>query len=93
MNKQLLQNLMHISRLNLSEEEQEAMLHDLEEMAFWIQKLREVDTKGVEPLAILVEDNPNMREDIPTTPLNHTKALSSASKKDSNYFRVPKVKN
>lgn len=93
MNEKLLQNLMHISRLDLSAEEQEVMLHDLAEMEIWIHKLHEVDTTGVVPLAILVEEEPNLREDDPATSLNHMQALASAAKSDSNYFRVPKVKN
>lgn len=93
MNKELLHNLMHISRLHIPEEEQAAMLHDLAEMESWIHKLQEVDTTGVVPLTSIVEGQPNLRADNPTPPLDHTRALANAYKKDSNYFRVPKVKN
>jgi len=92
MNKEVLQNLMHISRLDIPAEEQEAMLHDLADMEAWIHKLHEVDTTGILPLAIIVEEQPNLRADEPTTSLNHMQALASARKSDSNYFRVPKVK-
>lgn len=84
---------MHISRLHIPEEEQAAMLQDLTEMESWIHKLQEVDTTGVAPLTSVVEGHPNLREDIPATPLDHTRALTQAYEKDSNYFRVPKIKN
>jgi aspartyl-tRNA(Asn)/glutamyl-tRNA(Gln) amidotransferase subunit C len=93
MNKELLQNLMQISRLDLPEAEQATMLHDLAEMEAWIHKLQEVDTTGVAPLAMISEEQPAMREDTPAPPLDHTNALANAFKRDSNYFRVPKVKN
>jgi aspartyl-tRNA(Asn)/glutamyl-tRNA(Gln) amidotransferase subunit C len=92
MDQQLLQKLMHMSRLDLSENEQEAMVRDLEKLYDWIEKLQEVDTRGVEPLTTLVVEQPILREDIPATPLDHAKALSSSKESDSNYFRVPKVK-
>jgi len=92
MDKQLLQKLMHMSRLDLPEDEQKKMIHDLEKLYDWIEKLQEVDTTGVEPLTTHVVEQPILREDIPATPLDHAKALSSAKESDSNYFRVPKVK-
>lgn len=92
MDKQLLQKLMHMSRLDLPEDEQETMVHDLEKIYDWIEKLQELDTTGVEPLTTLVVEQPILREDIPATPLDHAKALSSSKESDSNYFRVPKVK-
>lgn len=92
MDKQQFQKLMHMSRLALPENEQEAMVGDLEKIYGWIEKLQEIDTRGVEPLTTLVVEQPILREDIPATPLDHAKALSSSKKSDSNYFRVPKVK-
>ncbi len=92
MDKQLFQKLMHMSRLDLPEDVQKSMVHDLEKIYGWIEKLQEVDTTGVEPLTTLVLEQPILREDLPATPLDHAKALSSSKESDSNYFRVPKVK-
>jgi aspartyl-tRNA(Asn)/glutamyl-tRNA(Gln) amidotransferase subunit C len=92
MDKQLIQKLMQISRLDLPEDKQEAMSQALEKIYQWIEKLQEVDTTGVEPLTTLVSEQPILREDIPAAPLDHAKALSSSQASDSNYFRVPQVK-
>lgn len=83
---------MYMSRLNLPTHEQEAMIYDLEKLYDWIEKLQEVDITGVEPLTTLVVEQPILREDVPASPLAHAKALSSATKSDSNYFSVPQVK-
>ncbi|MBC8110550.1 MAG: Asp-tRNA(Asn)/Glu-tRNA(Gln) amidotransferase subunit GatC, partial [Verrucomicrobia bacterium] len=57
----------------------------------WVDQLNEIDTTGVEPLIHLSAEQNVMREDIPTDHLAHDKALLNAPKKDSDYFRVPKV--
>jgi aspartyl-tRNA(Asn)/glutamyl-tRNA(Gln) amidotransferase subunit C len=55
------------------------------------EKLNEVDTEGVEPL-IYMSDNENvLREDEVVQSISHEDALKNAPKKDSDFFRVPKV--
>jgi aspartyl-tRNA(Asn)/glutamyl-tRNA(Gln) amidotransferase subunit C len=93
MDKQLLDKLMRMARLDLPETEQKEMSNDLDKICGWIEKLQEVDTEGVEPLTTLALEPPALREDAPQAPLNHEKALSSSKYSDSNYFRVPKVKD
>jgi aspartyl-tRNA(Asn)/glutamyl-tRNA(Gln) amidotransferase subunit C len=92
MDKELLDKLMRMARLELSEEEQTIMLADLNKICGWIEKLQEVDTEGQDPLTALALEQPALREDIPQPPLDHEKALASSKYTDSNYFRVPKVK-
>ncbi|OJW70275.1 MAG: glutamyl-tRNA amidotransferase [Candidatus Amoebophilus sp. 36-38] len=93
MDKQLLDKLMRMAKLELSEAEQAMMLTDLNKIYGWIEKLQEVDTEGIDPLTALALEQPTLREDIAQPPLDHTKALSSSKYVDSNYFRVPKVKD
>jgi aspartyl-tRNA(Asn)/glutamyl-tRNA(Gln) amidotransferase subunit C len=92
MDKQLLDKLMRMAKLELSEAEQVIMLTDLNKICSWIEKLQEVDTEGLDPLTAIVSEQPTLREDAAQPPLDHTKALSSSKNVDSNYFRVPKVK-
>jgi aspartyl-tRNA(Asn)/glutamyl-tRNA(Gln) amidotransferase subunit C len=56
-----------------------------------MDKLNECDTTGVEPLIHLSSELNVFREDIQLPHLNHQNALLNAPKKDSDYFRVPKV--
>jgi len=93
MDKHLFRKLMHMSRLELSEQEQAQIGYDLAKLCTWIDKLQEVDTTSVMPLTTHLSDQPILREDQPSTPLSHEQALSGSLYSDSNYFRVPKVKS
>lgn len=93
MDKQLLDKLMRMAKLELSEAEEAIMLADLNKICGWIEKLQEVDTEGLEPLTALALEQPSLREDIAQPPLDHKRALSTSKHTDSNYFRVPKVKD
>ena len=67
------------------------MRQDLEKIMEMCEKLNEVDTEGVEPL-IYMSDNENvLREDEVVQSISHEDALKNAPKKDSDFFRVPKV--
>jgi aspartyl-tRNA(Asn)/glutamyl-tRNA(Gln) amidotransferase subunit C len=67
------------------------MRQDLEKILEMCEKLNEVDTEGVEPL-IYMSDNENvLREDEVVQSISHEDALKNAPKKDSDFFRVPKV--
>jgi aspartyl-tRNA(Asn)/glutamyl-tRNA(Gln) amidotransferase subunit C len=88
---QTLLQIAHLARLELDKASEEKMLHDLNRILDWVEQLNEVDTTGVEPLTHMSEEVNVMREDEPQQPLPHDKALLNAPKKDSDYFRVPKV--
>lgn len=87
----LLDKLAHLSRLELDEKNVDAMLGDLNNIIAWVEKLQEVNTYGVEPLTSMSQEVNQWRKDEVGAHLDHHKALSSAPKKDENYFRVPKV--
>jgi aspartyl-tRNA(Asn)/glutamyl-tRNA(Gln) amidotransferase subunit C len=57
----------------------------------WVEKLKEVNTDGVEPLTTMSYEVNVLREDEVKEHLSHERALKNAPKKDSDYFRVPKV--
>lgn len=67
------------------------MMADMTEIITWVEKLREVNTQGVEPLISMSQEMNAWREDQPQLTLTREKALFNAPKKDSQYFRVPKV--
>ena len=67
------------------------MLQDLNKILNWVDQLRELDTESVEPLIHMSEEVNVMREDIVFNSVSHEEALKNAPRKDSDYFRVPKV--
>ena len=83
--------LAHLARLEFSPSEKESIKKDLESTLDLCEKLNEIDTEGVEPLIYMTNTTNELREDKIIETINKEQALSNAPKKDSDYFRVPKV--
>ena len=90
--KPLLHKIAHLAGIEVDAHNEAALLEDLNKIVSWIEKLKEVDTSGVRPLATMSSEHHVFQEDIPQAPLAHEKGLANAPSKDSNYFRVPQVK-
>jgi aspartyl-tRNA(Asn)/glutamyl-tRNA(Gln) amidotransferase subunit C len=86
-----LDKIAHLSRLEFDEKDAEKMMSDMTAIVNWVEKLKEVDTDGVEPLTTMSYEINVLREDEVKPHLDHKLALESAPKKDETYFRVPKV--
>jgi aspartyl-tRNA(Asn)/glutamyl-tRNA(Gln) amidotransferase subunit C len=84
-------DLAHLARLAFSAEEKEAIKGDLKRIITFCDKLKEVDTAGVEPLIYLSNRTTVLREDIAKVTLTKEEALKNAPSADSDYFKVPKV--
>lgn len=89
--RELLDKIAHLARLELDEKDAEKMMEDMTSILSWMEKLNEVNTDGVEPLMSMSHEVNSLREDEVRPHLDQTEALRNAPKKDSNYFRVPKV--
>jgi aspartyl-tRNA(Asn)/glutamyl-tRNA(Gln) amidotransferase subunit C len=57
----------------------------------FVEKLKEVNTAGVEPLTTMSHEINSLREDEVKPHLPHDEALKNAPHSDGHYFRVPKV--
>ena len=88
---QTIRKLAHLARLEFNEEKEQEVLQDLNKILNWVDQLRELDTENVEPLTHMSEEVNVMREDVAQNTITHEQALLNAPKKDSDYFRVPKV--
>jgi aspartyl-tRNA(Asn)/glutamyl-tRNA(Gln) amidotransferase subunit C len=87
----LLDKIAHLSRLEIDEKDVEKTMQDMTAIVEWVEKLKEVDTEGVEPLTTMSFEINVLREDVPKEHLDHDQALLNAPQKDKDYFRVPKV--
>jgi aspartyl-tRNA(Asn)/glutamyl-tRNA(Gln) amidotransferase subunit C len=83
--------LAHLSKLEFTQEAKAGIKKDLENILDLCQKLNEVDTEGIEPLIYMTNTQNNTREDVVEQNFTKEEILSNAPKKDSDYFRVPKV--
>ena len=88
---QTIRKIAHLARLEFNEEKEQEMLQDLNKILNWVDQLRELDTESVEPLIHMSEEVNVMREDLAQNTVSHDDALKNAPRKDSDYFRVPKV--
>jgi aspartyl-tRNA(Asn)/glutamyl-tRNA(Gln) amidotransferase subunit C len=86
-----LKKIAHLSRLEIDEKDTDQMLHDMSNMLTFVEKLKEVNTDGIEPLTTMSLEVNAFREDVARPDLSHVQVLQGAPKKDSDYFRVPKV--
>jgi aspartyl-tRNA(Asn)/glutamyl-tRNA(Gln) amidotransferase subunit C len=89
--RNLLDKIAHLSRLEIDEKDAEKTMQDMTAIVEWVEKLKEVDTTGVEPLTTMSFEINALREDKIRPHLAHDKALEGAPKADDDYFRVPKV--
>ncbi|HET6528730.1 MAG TPA: Asp-tRNA(Asn)/Glu-tRNA(Gln) amidotransferase subunit GatC [Balneolaceae bacterium] len=81
----------NLARLQLSPEETESLVHDMNQILEHMETLEEVDTSDVEPLEHVIDLEYRLRDDKAEEPLSHEDALKNAPDADSDYFRVPKV--
>jgi aspartyl-tRNA(Asn)/glutamyl-tRNA(Gln) amidotransferase subunit C len=90
-NDLLIENLAKLSHLSFSDIERNEIKADLQQMISFIEKLKELDTVGVEPL-VHMSDNVNVvRDDVVQGSMSREEALKNAPATDGIYFKVPKV--
>jgi len=89
--KNLISRLELLARLELSDEEREAIRQDLNEILQMVEKLQRIDTDGIEPLVYLNPDVNQWRTDQVRDQLPRERALRNAPQQDGTFFKVPKV--
>lgn len=89
----IIEHIAHLARLEFEGEDKDKIKTDLENIITFMEKLQEVDTENVEPLVFMTNEKNRLREDIAEVTITHEEALKNAPKKDSDYFRIPKVLN
>ncbi len=88
---EMIDRLAQLARLQFSEEEKEELKVDLERMIEFVEKLKEVDTSGAEPLLHITGAVNVLREDEAKQTISKKEALLNAPLSDGNFFKVPKV--
>lgn len=80
-----------LAHLQLTEEESESLVNDMNQILDYMTALEEVDTSEVEPLEHVIDLEYRLRDDKALEPLSHADALKNAPDADTDYFRVPRV--
>lgn len=87
-------DVMHVSelaRLSLTEKEADLYTAQLQRILSHVEKLSELDTKGVEPTVHATPPREILRNDAVTGSLAAGEALVNAPVKDRGCFKVPKI--
>ncbi len=90
--KQSIQNLIKLSRIECSEQEQESLVIDLAKVLSYIEQLQDIDTDNVTPCNTVLEDIGNvLRDDVVGETLPREVFLSNAPSQVGGMIRVPPV--
>ena len=90
-----------LANLELTDQERQRILKDLNSILEYIDRLNELDTTDVPPMAQVSavrgqansrsEASSSLREDILVPCLPHAEAMKNAPATDGDFFKVPKV--
>lgn len=80
-----------LGRLELSDKEVKMFSAQLSEILNYVEKLNELDTENVEPLAHSLPVQNVFRDDQPNDTLQTQQALANAPEHDEQFFLVPRI--
>ncbi len=90
-NNNTIDRLAKLAKLKFDDMEMSTITPELEKIVLMCEQLKNVDTEGIEPLIYMTNAQSVLREDVVIQNTSHEDALKNAPKKDSDFFRVPKV--
>ena len=88
---EIVDHIAHLARLEFEGEKKAAIKQDMENIISFMELLTKVDTQNVEPLIFMNDEINKLRDDVAEVTISQKEALLNAPKKDSDYFRIPKV--
>lgn len=88
---ELVRHIAHLARLEFEGDDLNQIKGDMSKIIGFMDKLSELDTENVEPLIFMTDQVNVLREDKSERKLTSEDALKNAPKRDSDYFRIPKV--
>ena len=89
--KKEVEHVANLARLDLADGAAEAFRGQLDAILSYVEKLKQLNTDGVEPASHALPVNNVFREDSIIPTLGQVKALANAPDKADGCFRVPKV--
>jgi len=80
-----------LSRLELTEAQTDQFTGQLSAILEYVEKMNELDTADVEPLAHCLPIRNVLRADVPVDSLGTQRVLANAPVRDEQFFRVPRI--
>jgi len=89
--KEQVEHVANLARLNLTEEETNQMIKDMEAIINFADQINSLDIKDIEPTAHVIPINNVFREDKVRPSMDREELLSNAPKEKNGCFSVPKI--
>ena len=89
--KEQVEKVAKLSRLDLTDEQLEQFSGQLSAVLEYVEKMNEIDTEKVEPLAHCLPISNCFREDSVKESLGTAVTLANAPERDDDFFKVPKI--
>ncbi len=89
--KKTIEYIANLSRIELSDQEKEVFIYQLSDILSYIEKLNELNTENIKPMAYSMSTTNVFREDKLEPPIPREDALNNAPSKAGVFFKVPKV--
>ena len=89
--KDEIEHISLLARLSLSEEEKELFGSQLNSILEYVEKLKELNTKNIEPTSHVLSLLNVIRNDVPGYSLTRGDALFNAPDSTDKFYRVPKI--
>jgi aspartyl-tRNA(Asn)/glutamyl-tRNA(Gln) amidotransferase subunit C len=87
----LVRHIGKLSRIELTAQQVDTFAGQLASILSYFDKLSELNTDNVEPMAHAVELRNVLADDVPHQSLTAEQALANAPQRDGDFFKVPKV--
>ena len=91
--KNEVENIAHLARLDIDDLQKESMAEQLSDILQYIDKLKDVDVKGVKPFSCAAFMNNVLREDKLKPSPGPDVTLFNAPERDDDFYVVPKTIN
>ena len=89
--KKQVEYIANLARISLAEDEKNEFIEQLGRIIEYVEKLNELDTSHVEPMAHATGQKSVFRDDIRGESLSADEALQNAPAREADFFKVPKV--
>lgn len=88
---ELVRKVARLSRLELTDSEVQEFSSQLSAILEYVEKMNQLDTDNVEPLAHCLPIHNVFRQDVVKESLGTDKAIANAPQRDGPFFKVPKI--
>ena len=87
----VVKHISKLARIQINDKDRESLKKDLNNILKFIDQLKNVDTKGINPLQNVNKQELKMREDNVNPNAEVSDLLKNAPESESHFFSVPKV--